>query len=373
MPRVESQLALLSLVPVTLDAARMQQRSDLGFKERELLRRHPLRISGRRVDELLRGQRLPGKREADRSLHFRPSDHADRRTHVRSIRPPQAHGPMQTRHIEQPIRSQPQPHRQGQPARRARPLDGLFAIRTQHAISRRAPKRMALVVKHQSPRCLPGMLRPDFAHRSVELFGTSSQRLSHKVRDKQPPAIHRNLRHASRRRERDVRLPLPGRISVPLDLAIPLTRNQQLVAEPRHSRRAKQPPAVPLGNLDQRFDPTVATVPARIKPQHGPGPTRQPGRDQQPPVRIQQKNIRRRQPAQQRPPMRPAFQVIPLHPPRLVHQHQHLGVARPGTPAQQPHKRKNRDQIFQNINHQFHLNFCRPLWAITLAQSRNFP
>ena len=77
---------------------------------------------------------------------------------------------MQICHIQQSIWPQPQPNRRGQSTRRARPLDGHFAIRTQKAISRRTPKRMVLVVKHQSPRRLRAMLSPDFAHRAVELF-----------------------------------------------------------------------------------------------------------------------------------------------------------------------------------------------------------
>ena len=152
VPRVEPQPSFLSLRSMTLHAPRKKQRANLQFKERQLLGGRHLGIRRRNVHVLLFRHCPFRERKADRRLDLRPSDFSKRRTDLRHLRVPDCDCAMQIRRIEQTIRSQPQTNWCVQSSRRARPLDGLSAIRTQDTIPRRAPKRMAFVVKHQTPR-----------------------------------------------------------------------------------------------------------------------------------------------------------------------------------------------------------------------------
>ena len=237
---------------MAFDAALHEEWADFRLKERDLLRRLHTG-SRRRCHHKLPPARQGGERDADGLLHLWPANHPQWSACIRRIRFPNRDLPVQTRRVEISIRPQREPDGNIQPAASASPLDIRLAIEPVNAIRRRAPISASLRIENQPPRCLRRVLRPRLAHGAIQRLRRTPHHLGREIRDKQPPAMHGDLRHAAGRRQRHVRLPFARLAIEALHLPIALTRHQQIALMPRHSRRTKQPPAIALWHIQPRL------------------------------------------------------------------------------------------------------------------------
>ena len=261
------------------------------------------------------------ERQRNGQLHLRPAHDPQRPGGIRLVGLPHRHIRPRVIHcVKQSIRPQRQPHRRRQTVR---PLDIFLAIETQNPLPARAPKRPPFRIENQTPSRIAVAVRPRRSHRVGGFHVRHPQHVRDKIREKQPPALHRHLRKAAGRALRHIRLPRARLPIESLHHAIALTRHQQIALVPGHPRGPSQMPRLSRREVDKRAEPQPRL---RVKPLHRPILPRHTHGNIQPPIRPLHQRIRCGQSADERAQMFP-LRIISLHLPTVVHEHEQVGGA----------------------------------------------